>query len=99
VRLLVLSYTANNLTGFLSFFLSFLLVFNELRGADLSGQGVPRPSDPADPETRKFWLNRFAAGNVDVTKAFFEHSKVLICALNGPVVGLSAALVSHADFI
>jgi peroxisomal 3,2-trans-enoyl-CoA isomerase len=36
---------------------------------------------------------------VDVPSAFFSHSKILICALNGPVLGLSAALVSHADFI
>ncbi|KAH7017933.1 ClpP/crotonase-like domain-containing protein, partial [Macrophomina phaseolina] len=66
-------------------------------GADLtSGSG---PADPSDPKTRKYWLNRFAAGNADVTKAFYEHPKVLVCALNGPAVGLTAALAAHADFV
>ncbi|PGH15625.1 hypothetical protein AJ80_05490 [Polytolypa hystricis UAMH7299] len=36
---------------------------------------------------------------IEVTEAFYTHPKVLITALNGPVVGLSAALVAHSDFI
>jgi len=36
---------------------------------------------------------------MEVTKAFFNHPKILIVALNGPAVGLSAALIAHADFI
>ena len=48
---------------------------------------------------RTFWLRQFAASNMEVTKAFLEHPKLLIVALNGPAVGLSAALVAHADFI
>lgn len=35
----------------------------------------------------------------DVTEAFYNHPKLLIVALNGPVVGLTAALVAHADLI
>jgi Delta3-Delta2-enoyl-CoA isomerase len=35
----------------------------------------------------------------DVSEAFYSHPKILVVALNGPVVGLSAALVAHADFI
>lgn len=49
-------------------------------------------------------LPRHAASNSlvhipDVTEAFYSHPKLLIVALNGPVVGLTAALVAHADLI
>jgi Delta3-Delta2-enoyl-CoA isomerase len=37
--------------------------------------------------------------NLNITQAFYTHPKVLVVGLNGPVVGLSAALVSLADFI
>lgn len=36
---------------------------------------------------------------LDVTRAFYQHRKILVVALNGPAVGLSAALVALADFI
>ncbi|KAL7268433.1 dodecenoyl-CoA isomerase [Rhizina undulata] len=52
-----------------------------------------------DEDTRKYWLRRFAANNIEVTKAFFEHPKILVTALNGPVIGLSAALIAFSDFI
>jgi enoyl-CoA hydratase/carnithine racemase len=39
------------------------------------------------------------ANNIEVTKAFFEHPKILVAALNGPAIGLSASLVALADFI
>lgn len=41
----------------------------------------------------------FVANNIDVTRTFYNHPKILVVALNGPAVGLSAALVAHADFI
>jgi Delta3-Delta2-enoyl-CoA isomerase len=34
-----------------------------------------------------------------MTQAFYSHSKVLVMALNGPIVGLSAALSGFSDFI
>jgi len=34
-----------------------------------------------------------------MTQAFYSHSKILVVALNGPVVGLAAALCGFADFI
>jgi peroxisomal 3,2-trans-enoyl-CoA isomerase len=34
-----------------------------------------------------------------VTEAFYNHPKILVVALNGPVIGLSAALTGWADFI
>ena len=36
---------------------------------------------------------------MDVTRTFYNHSKILVAALNGPAVGLSAALVAMADFV
>lgn len=36
---------------------------------------------------------------IEVTEAFYTHPKLLITALNGPCVGLSAALVAYSDFI
>jgi len=68
------------------------------RGADL--QAGPETADtPDEAGPRRAWLPALVTNTVDVPSAFFTHSKVLICALNGPVIGLSAALVSHADFI
>lgn len=34
-----------------------------------------------------------------MTQAFYSHSKILVVALNGPIVGLAAALCAFADFI
>ncbi|KAH0543339.1 hypothetical protein FGG08_002295 [Glutinoglossum americanum] len=39
------------------------------------------------------------AVNIEVTRAFYTHPKILITALNGPVLGLTAGLISHSDFI
>ncbi|TLS23823.1 hypothetical protein PpBr36_08789 [Pyricularia pennisetigena] len=48
---------------------------------------------------RRQWLQTFVAYNLNITQAFYSHPKILVVGLNGPVVGLSAALVSFADFI
>ncbi|KAK4106025.1 d3,d2-enoyl-CoA isomerase-like protein [Parathielavia hyrcaniae] len=69
-------------------------------GADVS---LSRPS-PAQAQAQaesphRFWLQSFAANNLHVTRAFYTHRKILVVGLNGPVIGLSAALVSFADFI
>jgi len=48
---------------------------------------------------RRDILRTFVSNNLDVTRSFYTHPKILVAALNGPTVGLSAALVSHADFI
>lgn len=48
---------------------------------------------------RRELVRNFVSNNVDVTRTFYNHSKILIVALNGPAVGLSAALIAHADFI
>jgi len=37
--------------------------------------------------------------NLDLTRTIYNHPKILVVALNGPVVGLSAAIIAFADFI
>lgn len=58
-------------------------------------------SGPTDAATtpREHWLRTFVANNLHTTHAFYAHPKILVAALNGPAVGLSAAIVAHADFI
>ncbi|RFU73412.1 3,2-trans-enoyl- isomerase [Trichoderma arundinaceum] len=65
-------------------------------GADVS-IGRTAPTDPD--EARKQWLQTFVAFNLNITEAFASHPKILVVGLNGPVVGLTAAIISHADFI
>ena len=47
----------------------------------------------------KRWLVALVSYNLNNTQAFYSHKKILVTALNGPVVGLSAALIAHSDFI
>lgn len=71
-------------------------------GADVSiSREVPSATSPAaQPVTpREHWLKSFVANNLHTTHAFYSHPKILVAALNGPAVGLSAALVAHADFV
>jgi len=56
-------------------------------------------SVPDDDHPRRIHLQRFVANNLEVTNAFYTHPKILVTALNGPAVGLSAALIGHSDFI
>lgn len=37
--------------------------------------------------------------NLEITNAFYTHPKILVTALNGPAIGLSAALIALSDFI
>ncbi|KAF8468814.1 peroxisomal d3,d2-enoyl-CoA isomerase [Kalaharituber pfeilii] len=66
-------------------------------GADV--QVVSGQSPDKEDSQRTFWLQQFTINNIEVTRAFAEHPKLLVVALNGPAVGLSAAIVAHADFI
>ena len=47
----------------------------------------------------RHFLRYFVSNNLYITHAFYTHPKILITALNGPVVGLSAALIAFSDFI
>lgn len=46
-----------------------------------------------------FWFKNFVGRNAWLVDLFHNHTKVLIAALNGPMVGLSAALVALCDLI
>lgn len=65
-------------------------------GADVS---VTREVSEDEPDAYLHWLRNFVANNLNVTQAFYTHPKILVAALNGPAVGLSAALVAFADFV
>ncbi|KAK3295635.1 ClpP/crotonase-like domain-containing protein [Chaetomium fimeti] len=73
-------------------------------GADVS-LSRPSPSSSTDNNnsttipTHQHWLQSFVAFNLNLTQAFYTHPKILVIGLNGPVVGLSAALVAFADFV
>jgi len=66
-------------------------------GADVS-IGRPDPAD-AGQSVRRVFLRNFVSNNLEITHAFYTHPKILITALNGPAVGLSAALIAFSDFI
>ncbi|KAJ5734682.1 hypothetical protein N7533_013085 [Penicillium manginii] len=65
-------------------------------GADVTSS---RPNGDLNSNVRRDLVKSFVANNTDVTRTFYNHNKILVVALNGPAVGLSAALVAHADFI
>ncbi|KAG7007968.1 mannosyl-oligosaccharide glucosidase [Physcia stellaris] len=54
---------------------------------------------PEGTDARRQALQNFVSNNLEITNAFYTHPKILITALNGPVIGLSAALISLSDFI
>jgi len=64
-------------------------------GADVSiSRDVPINEEP-----KRHYLKSFVANNLHITHAFYTHPKILITALNGPAIGLSAALIAFSDFI
>lgn len=64
-------------------------------GADVS---ISRAGQPGE-DLYKRWLQSFVANNLNITQSFYTHPKILVTALNGPAVGLSAALTGFSDFI
>lgn len=73
-------------------------------GADVSlgARSQQREAEAAsDPNTDTYreWLRSFVANNLDLTRTFYSHPKILVAALNGPAVGLSAAVTAFADFV
>lgn len=64
-------------------------------GADVSIGREP----PAGTDVARSLLTGFVANNLNITHAFYTHPKILVVALNGPAIGLSAALTGFADFV
>ncbi|KAH7371995.1 peroxisomal d3,d2-enoyl-CoA isomerase-like protein [Pyrenochaeta sp. MPI-SDFR-AT-0127] len=65
-------------------------------GADVSFGST---LDPNALDERQGWLKNFVSNNLHITHAFYTHPKILVAALNGPAIGLSAALIAFSDFI
>ncbi|KAF5102170.1 hypothetical protein D0Z03_000455 [Geotrichum reessii] len=90
---------------------SFFSAGANFKKGDLTGENEDKISllnlrnDGNDPEgyseleERSLWSYRFGTRNLVLTETFFNHPKILVVALNGPVIGLSAALVATADLI
>lgn len=67
-------------------------------GANIADKGLLNV-DSKDLFSHEYWLNKFVSRNVFLADLFHNHTKVLAAALNGPVIGLSSALVSLCDLI
>lgn len=46
-----------------------------------------------------YWLQHFVGRNVWLADVFHNHKKVLVAAVNGPAIGLSAALLALCDLV
>lgn len=80
--------------------------FSSSRGADVKSARPPPPSSSSTTSSlspsslaRKTYLQSLTPTLLHTTLTFAHHPNILITALNGPVLGLSAALVAHSDFI
>lgn len=67
-------------------------------GADVTSTR-PGGNDQSADAMRREIMSGFVANNLDITRNFYTHPKILVCALNGPTVGVSAALLGFCDFI
>lgn len=67
--------------------------FSDETTSAAAGDEVEEGSDV----TKSRFLSRFAAGNGAITESFARHRHPLFVALNGPAVGVSAAMAAFAD--
>lgn len=67
-------------------------------GADFTSISQISETNTDESELKK-WLNNFLSRNSYVTSVFNRHKKILLCCLNGPAVGLSAALCVLCDIV
>jgi peroxisomal 3,2-trans-enoyl-CoA isomerase len=68
-------------------------------GADVQTTRPGGEGSASADSVRRDILRSFVSNNVDITRSFYTHPKVIIAALNGPAVGLSAAILGFADFV
>jgi len=48
---------------------------------------------------RQSFVDAVAKSNTDCSQALYSHSKLLVAALNGPVMGIASAFLGHFDFV
>ncbi|GAW02368.1 peroxisomal -enoyl- isomerase [Lentinula edodes] len=75
-------------------------------GTDVMGRSLPNvgPQTALSPTSsnntlREMFLKRISYTTTDCGQALYSHSKVLVAALNGPVMGIAAAFLGYFDFI
>ncbi|KAJ3972436.1 ClpP/crotonase-like domain-containing protein [Lentinula raphanica] len=72
-------------------------------GTDVMGRSLPdletQDKSPTNRNIRELFLKRIAHTTTDCGQALYTHSKVLVAALNGPVMGIAAAFLGYFDFI
>ncbi|KAJ3786593.1 ClpP/crotonase-like domain-containing protein [Lentinula aff. detonsa] len=73
-------------------------------GTDVMGRSLPNIGPqtetlPTDNNLREMFLKRIAHTTTDCGQALYSHSKILVAALNGPVMGIAAAFLGYFDFI
>jgi len=66
-------------------------------GTDVKARSVS--NGPIEITIRSSLASHVVPTHLDTSKAISEHSKILVAALNGPVLGIAAALLGHFDFI
>ncbi|KIK59861.1 hypothetical protein GYMLUDRAFT_44334 [Collybiopsis luxurians FD-317 M1] len=64
-----------------------------------AGTDVKDRTPPQSNTLREQFLKRIAHTTTDCGQALYSHSKVLVAALNGPVMGIAAAFLGYFDFI
>lgn len=67
-------------------------------GANIADRGL-QESKADELFSHELWLNKFVARNTFLTDLFHNHTKILAAAVNGPVIGLSAALLALCDLV
>jgi len=66
----------------------------------ISGTDVKsKPTEYGIPNIRRAFLSNVAHTTTDCGHALSSHRKILVAALNGPVMGITAAFLGHFDFI
>ena len=68
-------------------------------GADVSQRRVGNDDNMNQEELRSQLTKNFLANNFHNTHAWYSHPKILVTAMNGPAIGISAANIAHSDFI
>ncbi|KAH8833796.1 ClpP/crotonase-like domain-containing protein [Flagelloscypha sp. PMI_526] len=69
-----------------------------------SGTNVRDRGDDGDGGLAKYsvrgaLLGGVARTSIDCGQALYSHSKILVAAMNGPVMGIAAAFLGHFDFV
>jgi Delta3-Delta2-enoyl-CoA isomerase len=72
-------------------------------GANVDPTKGSRSISLGDPDDyikeRRGFMGPFFGRNISLTHLVFNHPKVFVVALNGPVIGLTAAIIAMADLI